>query len=120
MEMVNANKGRPLTALIIFDITLPARDELERNNAKVQSILTTAQKLSATGQSMLVNSNELRRKAGTSITNLNELKQSGAALSENVKKVGETSEEIMQKSTANEDALNSLRSVNKDVIHSME
>ncbi|MBQ7782746.1 MAG: hypothetical protein IJ368_02125, partial [Oscillospiraceae bacterium] len=79
-----------------------------------------AQELSATSQNLLVNSNELRRKAGTSITNLNELKQSGAALSENVKKVGETSDEIMQKSTANEDVLNSLRSVNKDVIRSME
>ncbi|MBQ7782688.1 MAG: hypothetical protein IJ368_01835, partial [Oscillospiraceae bacterium] len=79
-----------------------------------------AQELSATSQNLLVNSNELRRKAGTSITNLNELKQSGAALSENVKKVGETSDEIMQKSTANEDVLNSLRSVNKDVICSME
>ena len=139
----------PTLILLIFLVSKflvnAKKDELERNNAKVQSVLTTAQELSekmleagnvlsgisasetavaqelsATSQNLLVNSNELRRKAGTSITNLNELKQSGAALSENVKKVGETSDEIMQKSTANEDVLNSLRSVNKDVIRSME
>lgn len=121
------------------------KDEMERNNARVQTVLSTAQELSqkmlaagttltdisaseatsaeelsTTGAQLLENSNALRKKAALGIENLNELKQSGTRLSENVGRVGRTSGEIMNRSTENEKTLNSLRTVNEEVSRSME
>ena len=79
-----------------------------------------ANELSMTSENLLENSNALREKASLSMTNLNELKESGEELSENVRKVGETSEEVIRKSAENEKALNSLQTINKEVIQSME
>lgn len=121
------------------------KDELERNNERVRSVLTSvqeisgkmleagntlsqvssnetasAEELSTTSDGLLSNSNALRQKAGESMKNLNELKESGAKLSDNVRKVSETSDDVMQKSSENENVLNSLKSVNSEVIRSME
>ena len=139
-----------LTGLLIFVyfvahfLVNAKKDELERNNARVQNVLATAQELSeklletgnvlskissnetasaeelaSTSEELLANSNILRRKADTSITNLNELEECGSRLSANVEKVESTSQEVMKKSSENEDALNSLQGVNKEVIQSM-
>lgn len=121
------------------------KDEMERNNERVQNVLYTvqnlseklmkagtalsdistneassAEELSSTSEQLLSNSNILLEKARTSISNLNELRDSGTELSDNVRKVGETSDEVMRKSSENEEMLNSLQSVNKEVITSME
>ncbi|MBQ2823187.1 MAG: hypothetical protein IJF18_01250 [Oscillospiraceae bacterium] len=120
------------------------KDELERNNARVQNVLATAQglsenllnaggalsdisenenasaaSLSSTSESLLLNSNALSQKADLSIANLNELKDCGEALNENVEKVEFTSKNLMQKSEDNEQALNALREINEEVIDSM-
>ena len=120
------------------------KDELERNNARVQNVLATAQglsenllnaggalsdisenesasadSLSSTSESLLLNSNALSQKADLSIANLNELKDCGEALNENVEKVEFTSKNLMQKSEDNEQALNALRVINEEVIDSM-
>ncbi len=81
---------------------------------------SSAEELSSTSEQLLSNSNILLEKARTSISNLNELRDSGTELSDNVRKVGETSDEVMRKSSENEEMLNSLQSVNKEVITSME
>lgn len=121
------------------------KDELERNNARVQTVLSTAQELSekmleaggalsvisdneantaeslsSTSEALMSGSDALREKAETSMANLNELTESGSMLSENVRKVGETSDEVMRKTEENESALDSLRAVNKEVIDTME
>lgn len=121
------------------------KDEMERNNERVQTVLSavqglseklisagsalsdisaneaaSAEQLSSTSSELLSNSNVLLEKARTGVENLNELKDSGMQLSENVRKVGDNSDEVMKKSSANEELLNSLQSVNKEVITSME
>lgn len=115
------------------------KDEMERNNERVQTVLSTvreiseqfisagsalsdisaneaasAEQLSSMSSELLSNSNVLLEKARTGVENLNELKDSGMQLSENVRKVGDNSDEVMKKSSANEELLNSLRSVNKE------
>lgn len=115
------------------------KDEMERNNERVQTVLSTvreiseqlisagsalsdisaneaasAEQLSSTSSELLSNSNVLLEKARTGVENLNELKDSGMQLSENVRKVGDNSDEVMKKSSANEELLNSLRFVNKE------
>lgn len=80
----------------------------------------SAEELSSTSQTLLKSSNSLRQKANKSMSNLNALNEAGAKLSENVKKVGETSDAVMKKSSENESVLNSLKSVNGEVIKSME
>ena len=110
------------------------KDEMERNNERVQTVLSTvreiseqfisagsalsdisaneaasAEQLSSTSSELLSNSNVLLEKARTGVENLNELKDSGMQLSENVRKVGDNSDEVMKKSSANEELLNSLR-----------
>lgn len=139
-----------LTGLLIFVyfvahfLVNAKKDELERNNTRVQNVLSTAQELSeklleagtvlskissnetasaeelaSTSEELLTNSNILRGKAETSIANLDELKDCGSRLSENVQKVEITSREVIEKSESNESALNSLQTVNKEVIESM-
>lgn len=139
----------PTLILLIFLVAKflvnAKKDELERNNARVQTVLSTAQdlsdkmleasavlseisvnetntaeELSSTSNTLLSNSNALREKADNSMANLNELTESGGMLNENVRKVGETSGEVMRKTEENENALNSLQGVNKEVIVSME
>lgn len=119
------------------------KDELERNNARVQNVLATAQlsekmleaggalsvisdneastaeALSSTSETLMTNSDALREKADTSVANLNELTESGVLLSENVRRVSVTSDQVMRKTEENEDALNSLRDINKDVTKTM-
>lgn len=133
-----------LTFLVNRFLVNAKKDELERNNARVQSVLETAQglsekllgagtaltdisqnesnsaaSLSATSENLLMNSNELSRKADLSIANLNELKMCGSKLNQNVERVETTSRNLMQKSESNENVLNSLQSVNKEVVESM-
>ncbi len=138
----------PTIALLVYFIKKyllnAKKDELERNNARVQNVLSavrvlsvrmleagsslsdisssvasSAENLSATSEGLLEGSNTLRQKAGSSMDNLNMLRESGEKLSENVRKVGENSGEVMKKSADNEKALDSLQIVNKEVIASM-
>ncbi|MGN1415571.1 MAG: methyl-accepting chemotaxis protein [Oscillospiraceae bacterium] len=139
----------PTLVLLVFLISRflvnAKKDELQRNNERVQNVLrsvqelsgrmleagtalsgisssetASAEELSSTSDGLLVSSNALRQKAGESMKNLNELTESGEKLSANVRKVSETSDEVMKKSEENENVLNSLKSVNSEVIRSME
>lgn len=133
-----------LTYLIGRFLVNAKKDELERNNARVQSVISAAQELSeqllsagnalsdisanesstadtlsATSDSLLTNSDLLSKKADTSIANLNELTECGSRLSENVEKVGAASRDLIEKSAENEEALNMLMEVNGQVTSSM-
>lgn len=121
------------------------KDEMERNNERVQNVLVTvremsnnlsqagvslsdissnesasAQELAITCEELLSNSNDLEAKTGESITNLNELKKWQAVVSSNVEKVEQTSQNLLNKSKDNEQLLSSLQSINTEVVDSME
>ena len=133
-----------LTYLVRRFLVNAKKDELERNNARVQNVISAAQEiseqllsagtalsdisanesstadtLSATSDTLLTNSDLLSKKADTSIANLNELTECGSRLSENVEKVGAASRNLIEKSTENEEALNKLMEVNEQVTSSM-
>lgn len=120
-------------------------DELETNNARVQNVITkaadltaelvnasvslsdisknestAAEKLNATSSSLLSNSNGLILKAQESMSNLNELKESGSLMNDNVEKVGQTSQDLLDKSQENEQLLNQLRVISGQVISSTD
>ena len=121
------------------------KDELERNNERVQNMLNlvsglseklylsgaelsnissdegaSAEELAATSEILMENSNELGRKTGDSITNLNELQKWESVVSENVEKVESHSKELLDKSINNEKMLNSLQAINEQVSESMD
>ena len=120
-------------------------DELQRNNDQLVSVLSaahelsdnliksgnllgdissnqamTAEELSTTSNELLTQSNSLREKSHDSIENLNDLKSTGANLSDNVRKVGENSDEVNKMSADNEKFLDSLQKVNSELIDSMK
>ena len=120
------------------------KNELEANNERIESVISTAQgltetlltagnalseisesksssaeELAATSEMLLENSNELSKKSKHSLGNLNELKKWGNVVNENVEHVKGTSRELLQKSEANEEILKILQSVNQEVVASM-
>ncbi len=120
------------------------KDELEKNNEQVMSILSSVQTLSdklysagtalsdisdtesasaeelaATTEQLLESSNLLGSKTDESIANLNELKEWEAVVADNVEKVEATSKNLIEKSKENEQVLNELHSINSEVSHSM-
>lgn len=121
------------------------KDEMERNNERLQNILVTvremsenlsnagislsdistnesasAQELATTCEELLSNSNELESSTGESIANLNELKKWEAVVSSNVEKVEQTSQNLLANSQHNEQLLSSLQAINTEVADSME
>ncbi|MBO5031466.1 MAG: hypothetical protein J6D08_06215 [Lachnospiraceae bacterium] len=120
------------------------KDEMERNNSKVNEVLSTAklladnlmksgnilseissnqsasaEELAATSETLLAKSNLLSEKSDESIANLNELKQWGDILNQNVAKVDSSSKNLLEKSQDNKKMLDSLSGVNDEVMESM-
>uniref|UniRef100_UPI0040560506 methyl-accepting chemotaxis protein n=1 Tax=Acetatifactor sp. TaxID=1872090 RepID=UPI0040560506 len=120
------------------------KDELEKNNEHVMSILNSVQalserlhsaglslaqisenesasvqELSATSELLLENSNRLSMKTEESMSNLTELSQWEAVVADNVEKVELTSRSLLEKSRYNEKLLNDLQVINSEVSESM-
>ncbi len=120
------------------------KNELERNNEHVQTVLTSvqslsenlslagsslfqiaenenasAQELAATSDELLASSNLLDAKTEESLLNLQELNQWEAVVADNVEKVEHTSKDLMNKAKDNEKMLNDLHTINSEVSKSM-
>ena len=139
-----------LTGLLIFVFFVAhflvnaKKDELEKNNAHVMSVLdsvqflseklhvagsalfhvsenesASAQELAATSMQLVESSNILTSRTDESMTNLRELKEWEDVVTDNVGKVETTSKNLLDKSMENEKLLNSLHSINAEVSESM-
>ena len=120
------------------------KDELEKNTEHVTSILTTvrelseklhmagealsqisgnesasAQELAATSEQLAAGNNLLSNKTDESMTNLNELNKWEDVVAENVEKVEDASQNLLDKSKQNEKLLNDLSLINCEVSQSM-
>lgn len=120
------------------------KDELEKNNEHVTSVLTavaelsvklhaagmtlsevsgnesaSAEELAATSEQLLAGSNLLSTKTDESMENLSELNKWESLVAENVDKVEDTSRSLLEKSKQNERMLNDLSIMNTEVAESM-
>lgn len=120
------------------------KDEMERNNERVQNMLVSvselseklgragevlsgvtsnesasAEELSATTESLLSNNTTLSGKSNDSIANLNELRHWEDVVSGHVDRVEQTSKGLLEESQKNEKRLHSLKDINAEVIASM-
>ncbi|MDO4167386.1 MAG: methyl-accepting chemotaxis protein [Eubacteriales bacterium] len=121
------------------------KDELEKNNERVMSILesveeltnslhmaglslskvsenesASAEELAATSEHLVESSNLLSSKTEESISNLSELSQWEKVVADNVEKVESTSRNLLDKSKENEQFLNDLHTINDEVSESMK
>lgn len=121
------------------------KDELEKNNEHVMSVLNSvealserlydaglvlsrvsenesasAQELAATSEQLVENSNELSLKTEESVSNLSELSEWESVVAGNVEKVETTSKDLLHKSRENERLLNDLHTINSEVSESMQ
>lgn len=121
------------------------KDELEKNNEHVTSILmavselseklhtagmtlsqvsgnesASAEELAATSEQLLAESNILSAKTDESMENLGELNKWEILVAENVEKVEDTSRNLLEKSKQNEKMLNDLSAINTEVSESMD
>ncbi len=139
-----------LTGLIIFVFFVAhflvnaKKDELEKNNEHVTSVLATvrelsdklhtaglalseisgnesasAQELAATSEQLAAGNNLLSAKTDESMDNLSELNNWENVVAENVEKVEDTSKNLLDKSKQNEKLLNDLSLINTEVSQSM-
>ena len=120
------------------------KDELEKNNEHVMSVLNSVQQLSkhlqeagsslskisenesasaeelaATSEQLKESSNILGSRTDESMENLSELSEWECVVADNVEKVENTSKELLQKSVENEKLLNNLHTINGQVSESM-
>lgn len=134
-----------LTYLVRNFLVNAKKGEMERNNERVQNVLTavselsdnllaagsalsqisekesaSAEELAATSETLLIGSNALEEKADKSIENLNELRKWADVVNTNVEKVEHTSKNLLDKSKDNEKQLHSLQTINSEVSQSME
>lgn len=121
------------------------KDELEKNNEHVMSVLSSvqllserlhtagtslsqisenesasAQELAATSEQLVESSSVLGLRTDESMTNLSELSEWEGVVADNVKKVEETSRNLLDKSIENERLLNDLHAINGEVSQSMK
>lgn len=121
------------------------KDEMEKNNERVQNMLrsvaklseklggagsalseisqnesSSAEELAATSENLLTGNNELGKKSDDSIQNLNELQQWEQVVSEQVGRVENSSRELLDKSRDNENRMQSLKKITNEVSRSME
>lgn len=121
------------------------KDEMEKNNERVQSVLysvselseklgkagdvlstisssesSSAEELSATSEALLINNSSLREKSDNSIDNLGELQKWETVVSEHVDKVEGSSKELLEQSRVNGQRLNALKAINAEVSASMD
>lgn len=133
-----------LTYLVSRFLVNAKKDEMERNNEKVLSVLNSVQTLSeslhsagatlssvsenesasaeelaATSEQLLESSNLLSEKTNESMENLSELNQWEGVLADNVVKVEMASRDLLDKSKENEKLLNDLHTINSQVSESM-
>lgn len=133
-----------LTYLIGRFLVNAKKDEMERNNEKVKTVLNSVrelsenlfrsgaalsqisdnesasvEELSATSVQLLEGSNQLGNKTEKSMMNLNELDEWKDVLADNVAKVELTSKDLLNQSTENETLLSNLETINDEVAESM-
>lgn len=133
-----------LTYLVQRFLVNAKKDEMERNNERVEHVLQSVQELSenllnagtalsqisenesasveelsATSGQLLEGSNRLGGKTEESIDNLNELDKWKSVVADNVEKVEMTSRDLLDKSRENEQMLADLKVINGEVSDSM-
>ncbi len=151
-NMLNRTVCIPLTLAFLWLLTWlverymvnAKKDEMEKNNERVQNMLVSvselsekigkagealseitsnesasAEELSATTESLLSNNTVLSEKSNNSISNLNELRHWEDVVSSHVNKVEQTSQDLLMESRNNEERLLSLKEINAEVIASM-
>lgn len=121
------------------------KDEMQKNNERVESMLlsvselseelgeagsillnisdsesASAEELSATSETLLSSNTELSRKSDDSILNLSELEKWEGIVDEQMEKVMESSNELLDKSHGNEEKLQTLKNINEEVAVSMQ
>ncbi len=138
----------PTTVLLIYLIShflvSAKKDEMEKNNERVQNVLAavsdlsdklleagsalsqisvnesaSAEELAATSESLLINSNALGEKADRNMDQLNELGKWADMVNANVEKVENTSRNLLSQSENSEKLLQSLQGINSEVAKSM-
>ncbi len=140
-----------LTGLLIFVFFVAhflvnaKKDELEKNNEHVTSVLaavqtlsenlhtaglslsqvsenesTSAAELAATSEQLVESSNLLSSKTDESMTNLGELSEWENVVANNVEKVEQVSKDLLDKSVENEKLLSDLHTINGEVSESMK
>ncbi len=133
------------TYLVRYFLVNAKKDEMEKNNEQVKSVLNSvkslsenlqtagltlsqisenesasAQELAATSEQLLESSNLLSSKTDESTTNLNELNKWEKVVEENVEKVETTAKALIEKSEENGKLLGGLQTINGEVSASME
>ena len=133
-----------LTYLINRFLVNAKKDEMERNNERVNTVLSSVQslsesllsagsalsqisdnesasveELSATSTQLLEGSNMLDSKTRESMENLNELDEWKNVVADNVEKVEMTSKDLLSKSKENEALLANLQTINGEVSDSL-
>lgn len=133
-----------LTYLINKILVNAKKDELEKNNETVQSVLesvrqlseslyeagsslsqvsesesASAEELAATSEQLVKSSQLLSDKTDESMANLTELKRWESVVAENVEKVESASTDLLEKSAENTRLLNDLHAINGEVSESM-
>ncbi len=121
------------------------KDELEKNNEHVTSVLAavqalsenlhaaglslsrisenesaSAEELAATSVQLVESSNQLSSKTDESMANLGELSEWEGVVADNVEKVERVSKDLLDKSGENEKLLSDLRTINGEVSGSMK
>ncbi len=134
-----------LTYLIQRFLVNAKKDEMERNNEQVRTVLFSVQglseklyaagtslfeisenesvsveELSATSEQLLESSNLLGDKTEESMSNLTELSEWESVVASNVDKVEENSKNLLKKSQDNEHLLGNLQTINSEVSDSMQ
>lgn len=140
-----------LTGLLIFVFFVShflvnaKKDELEKNNEHVTSVLaavqtlsenlhtaglslsqisenesTSAEELAATSEQLVESSNLLSSKTDESMANLSELSEWENVVANNVEKVEQVSKDLLDKSVENEKLLGDLHTINGEVSESMK
>lgn len=138
----------PTIVLLIYLISRflvnAKKDEMERNNERVQNVFSavrtlsenlfragtalsqisenesaSVEELSATSEQLLESSDMLGGKAEESMSNLNELNEWKNVVADNVEKVEMVSKELLDKSRENEKQLADLQAINGEVSDSM-
>ena len=133
-----------LTVFISRFLVNAKKDEMQKNNERIQKVLSSvkgvsenlhsagnklfsvsenesaaAQELSATSIQLLSGSNLLSDKMEESMANLSELEHWEAVVADNVNKVEVSSNALLEKSKDNENLLQGLRTINHEVAASM-
>ena len=131
--------------LVSYFLVNAKKDELEKNNEQVTSVLAavqtvsknlstaglslsqisenesaSAQELASTSEQLMESSNLLMSKTDESMENLSELSKWESIVADNVQKVESTSRNLLDKSRENEELLNDLHIINGEVSESME